>query len=156
MEPTTSWFLLGFVNHWATTGTPPSSFFLHIHTYFWAQDAPSSFYTYPAPVLESIISLKSPGMLIASGVTLILRLLCRQSQDIHTCIHKHTCIYVTHIHTKTVFRNHDSSRSNSNPSLQGFFLAFPLFVSPFLFSEDSGSTNSNIFTHWLNLVTHLK
>ena len=94
-------------------------------------------------------------MLIASGVTLILRLLCRQSQDIHTCIHKHTCIYVTHIHTKTVFRNHDSSRSNSNPSLQGFFLAFPLFVSPFLFSEDSGSTNSNIFTHWLNLVTHL-
>ena len=23
IKPTTSWFLVGFVNHWATTGTPP-------------------------------------------------------------------------------------------------------------------------------------
>jgi len=32
IEPETSWFLVGFVNHWATTGTPPFHF---LNSVFW-------------------------------------------------------------------------------------------------------------------------
>ena len=30
IEPTTSWFLVGFVNHWATTGTPLTFFLIEV------------------------------------------------------------------------------------------------------------------------------
>ena len=33
MEPATSWFLVGFVNHCATTGTPDFGFKVHLISY---------------------------------------------------------------------------------------------------------------------------
>lgn len=53
----------------------------------------------PCLILKSVLSLKSPDMLIASGVSVLLGPLYTHSYDIHPHICKHTCIYV-HIHTQ--------------------------------------------------------
>lgn len=53
----------------------------------------------PCLILKSVLSLKSPDMLIASGVSVLLGPLYTHSYDIHPHICKYTCIYV-HIHTQ--------------------------------------------------------
>jgi len=40
IKPTTSWFLVGFINHWATTGTPDllifhQGFCIYVHERYW-------------------------------------------------------------------------------------------------------------------------
>ena len=59
IEPATSWFLVGFVNHWATTGTP-TDLFLSEHI-VWSRNY--------APVMTKIYSPPSQGSVGLMGST---------------------------------------------------------------------------------------